>query len=115
LGKTIAVKQINADAKWVNEEILRCCLQKNFHYIDNDEIFNENGVISKSLYDARDPSGVHINEHGAKKLYNNLVAFLEGGISDELEMNTHRNKRLRSGDSLPSPSGVQSSKQVKIK
>ena len=113
LEKSKVIQKFNADAKWVNEEILRCCLQDGFHYIDNDEIFKENGAISKSVYDDRDPSGIHVNALGAKKLYQNLLAFLDGGISDEADMPPPRNKRVRSSGSQPSPSAGINSKQAK--
>ena len=80
---------------------------------DNDEIFNEDGVIAKPLYDAGDPSGVHVNDEDARLLYKNIVVFLEDGIFDEFEMEVPRNKRLRSNDSQASPSSGQSSKQSK--
>jgi len=114
LGKSRSIQNFNANSKFVNEAILNNCLTtKTYHYIDNDEIFSEKGTIVKSLYDARDPSGIHVNDEGARKLYKNLVAFLEGGISDEDEMQAPRNKRLRSNDSTTSSSDSQSSKQVK--
>jgi len=114
LGKSRAIKSFNNDAKFVNDAMLNSCLDtKTFHYIDNDELFSDKGAIVKSLYDARDPSGIHVNEEGARKLYKNLVAFLEGGISDEDEMQAPRNKRLRSNDSATSTSGSQNTKQAK--
>jgi len=114
LGKSAAIRRFNTDAKFVNDAMLNKCLDtKVFHYIDNDELFNDKGAIVKSLYDARDPSGIHVNDEGARKLYKNLVAFLEGGISDEDEMQAPRNKRLRSNDSTTSTSGSQNTKQAK--
>jgi hypothetical protein len=38
---------------------------------------------------------IQISNDGAKKLFDDLVAFLKGGVSDEAEMQVPRNKRLR--------------------
>ena len=105
------IKKFNEDAKFVNKAILDHCIStKKFQFIDNDSIFENTG---SSLYDARDPSGVHVNDTGAESLYDNLAAFLEDGLSDEVVLATPRNKRLRSQDSQPSPSNQRVPKQGK--
>ncbi|WAR24682.1 hypothetical protein MAR_038351 [Mya arenaria] len=68
------IKRFNESAKFVNNAVLQHCIStRRYHYVDNDEIFQQNG---KSLYDAKDPSGFHVNNVGAERLYDNLAAFL---------------------------------------
>ena len=113
IGKTKTIKDHNSDAKQVNSDILNYCLTtQKFHYLDNDDIFYDENVPVKKLYDKEDPSGVHINQAGASALYKNVTGFLLGGISDESEMDTTRSKRLRSDGSVSSQE-FRASKQSK--
>ncbi|WAR08555.1 YTX2-like protein, partial [Mya arenaria] len=112
LGKSSPIKRFNENAKFVNNAVLQHCIStRRYHYVDNDEIFQQNG---KSLYDAKDPSGIHVNNVGAERLYDNLAAFLVDDMSDELDLATPRSKRLRSQDSHSSPSNDRLTKQGKL-
>ncbi|WAQ98940.1 YTX2-like protein, partial [Mya arenaria] len=112
LGKSSPIKRFNENAKFVNNAVLQHCIStRRYHYVDNDEIFQQN---RKSLYDAKDPSGIHVNNVGAERLYDNLAAFLVDDMSDELDLATPRPKRLRSQDSHPSPSNDRLTKQGKL-
>ena len=114
VSKSTVVKQFNHDATFINNSILQyCLLTKRFRYIDNDEIFLNNGAVAKSLYDPDYPSGIHVNIDGSVSLYDNLEAFLERCISDERDLVRLGKKRLRSRESITSPSEAQRSKQGK--
>ena len=114
VDKSTVVKQFNYDATFINNSILQYCLStKRFRYIDNDEIFLNNGAVAKSLYDPDDPSGIHVNIDGSVSLYDNLEAFLERCISDERDLVPLGKRRLRSRESITSPSEAQRFKQGK--
>ena len=114
VGKSTVVKQFNSDATFIKNSILQYCLStKRFRYIDIDEIFLNNGAVAKSLYDPDDPSGIHVNIDGSVSLYDNLEAFLERCISDERDLVPLGKKRLRSRESITSPSEAQRFKQGK--
>ncbi|WAR08556.1 LOW QUALITY PROTEIN: hypothetical protein MAR_018514 [Mya arenaria] len=90
LGKSSPIKRFNENAKFVNNAVLQHCIStRRYHYVYDDEIFQQNG---KSLYDARNPSGIHVNNGGAERLYDNLAAFLVDDMSDELDLATPRQR-----------------------
>ena len=118
------IKSINEKAKFVNSDIRKFCRSKeNYHFLDNDQLFFSEGRFRKTLFDARDPSGVHVSDEGAEELYDSFLAFFYEGESDELEPNelmpitpsaAETRKRARGSSSSTPSSANRKSKQGRI-
>lgn len=116
LGGKAPITKFNNDAKFINNLILKLCEQNGkLHYIDNDDVFVKDGNVIKSLFDSKDPSGVHVSDEGAVKLYENWSAFLLDGVFDEEYMVTPTRKRPRSSNSSTPSSDTRALKHGKCK
>jgi hypothetical protein len=106
-GKGKLIKAINDDAIVVNKSVLELCKStRYYHYLDNDQIFLENDKFQAKLYDERDIKGVHVNDEGAERLYENFLSFFNEGESDEMVDQTPSiiRKRGRGSSSSTPPS-----------
>lgn len=116
-GKTTLVKAINEAAVSVNNSVLELCkITRNYHFLNNDNIFYDGTKFMKSLYDARDMKGVHVSDEGAEELYQSFLSFFYEGESDELDCTTlidDTRKRERGSSSTTPTSDTRKTKQSK--
>jgi lysophospholipase L1-like esterase len=118
VGKSVFVKEFNEKVNQVNSKIIEFCrITPYCHFIDNNAFIMENKKFKRSMYDARDSSGIHLSVEGAEELYENMVSFLISGESDELETYTNTpfkgDKRPRGSSSTTPQSAERKTKHGK--
>ena len=75
-GSSVHAKELNSTTCAVNTFIRNmCAADESLKVIDAHAAFTKDDVANVALYDQYDPSGVHINAHGAKCLTDTFMAF----------------------------------------
>ncbi|KAK3102025.1 hypothetical protein FSP39_008206 [Pinctada imbricata] len=79
-GRSERVKNFNGITESVNKFARKLCSRdEGCTYIDTPSLFvnADNGHLVVALYDPNDPSGLHINQEGASKLYSKILSFIK--------------------------------------
>ena len=94
-GSSVHAKELNSTTCAVNTFIRNmCAADESLKLIDAHAAFIKDDVTNVALYDQYDPSGVHINSHGAKCLADTFMNFFA-----ETERNAKKRSRAASSTS----------------
>ncbi|KAK3091907.1 hypothetical protein FSP39_023596 [Pinctada imbricata] len=115
-GRSDRVKNFNSIAESVNRYAIKLCARDDLcTYIDTPAIFTRNGILAVEFYDSNDPSGLHINQSGAGKMLDKIMAYVHSSTSpfEAHLFNIPRNRKRFMSHSTPPSADKQVSKMSK--